>query len=278
MRPLFGQTLAFGTAARDRGHRARACLRLFRFTQLEAADALANADIDALERAAVELERSDIRQAHAGFDPGEIDGRLHRIRCGCENVGADGRLFRIAQWRHLDAEPGRHLPGECFPRGRAVDLHPLDTADGMKRWSVSASHAARADHADDPGILAGQRPRADPHVLEHAVVYEGEQRAVAGREEHNKSAQEPGRTQYFLAVQFPSSSHGHLMRFIIQPMRPKATRIAPVAVPWNAPMNKTARINGRMMAWRTCEMRVNWFEKRKHAPAPRMLARATDQT
>ena len=72
---------------------------------------------------------------------------------------------------------------------------------------MGARHAAGAEHADDLGVLVGHvfdadaAVAADPHVLQMAVVDEGERLAVLDRGEQDQAAEQARAcVQYFSCV------------------------------------------------------------------------------
>jgi hypothetical protein len=116
------------------------------------------------------------------------------------------RLARIVNRAHLDIEPARHLFCERFAvrRGRAVDLAQPDVAHALEGVEKRARHAARAEHANDMRILAGEifhadaGTAADAKVLQHAIVDEGERLTVAGRHQEDQAAIGPGLAAVFI--------------------------------------------------------------------------------
>ena len=82
-------------------------------------------------------------------------------------------------------------------RRRAVDLQLFDIAHQHERIHVASRHAAGADHANDFGIFAAHAAYADAavgadaHMLQHAVIDQGEGLAVAHAGEKDQAAIKP---------------------------------------------------------------------------------------
>ena len=69
-----------------------------------------------------------------------------------------------------------------------------NVADAGEGFQKGPRHAARAQHADDMGILARQildadpRAAADPHMLDVTVIDKGQRLAVPGAHQHDDAA------------------------------------------------------------------------------------------
>ena len=133
---------------------------------------------------------------HAGLDPVGVVDRGHGIGAARQYIGARDRVAGVLDRRHLDAEFSVHHLGIFLAvlRRRAEDPAALDIADDGEGLEEGARHAARAQHADGVGILARQvlRPDAgagaDAHVLQVAVVDEGEGLGVLGADQEYEAA------------------------------------------------------------------------------------------
>ncbi len=81
---------------------------------------------------------------------------------------------------------------------RAEDLQPADRAHLRESVHVRASHAARSQHADHRGLAPREvlhpdrAVRAHAHMLQHAVVDDGERLAGLDRGEQHEAAEGSG--------------------------------------------------------------------------------------
>ena len=123
-----------------------------------------------------------------------------------DDVRALVDVLRLVADLHLDVVVRRHLAAELLAvlLGRAEHLQLLDGAHARERLHVGARHAAGAEHADHLGVLvrhvfdADAAVGADPHVLQMAVIDEGERLAVLDRGEQDQAAEQARPRAVFL--------------------------------------------------------------------------------
>ena len=169
------------------GERPRSAWKRSVSLHLQAGRALAHHDVELVHRRIRHLASAEIGDVHALLDPFGVVDRLHAVGAAGQNVGAAHGLAGARDGAHLDIEPTRHLIGERFAvlGIRAVDLARSNIADALERFEEGARHAAGTEHADNMGIFAREifgadaGATADPHVLQHAVVDEGQRLAIA---------------------------------------------------------------------------------------------------
>ena len=115
-------------------------------------------------------------------------------------------VLRIVADLYLDIVLGRHLTAETLAvfAGGTEHLQLLDGTHAGERLHVAPRHAARAEHAHHRGILIRQVFDADaavrphPHMLQVAVVDEGERLTVLDRGQQDQPAIEPRPQAIFL--------------------------------------------------------------------------------
>ena len=130
---------------------------------------------------------------------GGVGQRRHDVRALVD-------VLRPVADLHLDVVGRRHLAAEVLAvlLGRAEHLQLLDRAHAGERLHMGARHAAGAEHADHLGILvrhvfdADAAVGADPHVLQVAVIDEGERLAVLDRGEQDQPAEQARPRAVFL--------------------------------------------------------------------------------
>ena len=133
-----------------------------------------------------------------GSSSAAIGDRHRGIRQRGNDVGALVDVLGPVADLDLDIVFRRHLAAELLAvlAGRAEHLQLLDRAHAGEGLHVGARHPAGAEDADHFGILIGQifdanaAVGADPHVLEVAVIEEGQKLAVLDRGEQDQPAEQ----------------------------------------------------------------------------------------
>jgi hypothetical protein len=117
------------------------------------------------------------------------------VRAGRKDVDPAHSFASRIDRLDRDAERLAHLLGETVTIGRrrAEHLDVPDRPHRLEAFEIGARHPTGAEDTDRLRIGAGEVFRADsgaaadPHVLQHAVIDEGERLAVAGAEEQDKA-------------------------------------------------------------------------------------------
>src|SRR5262249_52696023 len=134
------------------------------------------------------------------FDPLADYNRHRRIRATRHDVGALVNVSGIVHWFDFETVLLRDFPRIRISvgLGRTIDLDLFDFAREQKRLNMGTGHAARADHSDDLGILSRHvlgtdaGVRADPHMLQVAIIDERQRLAVLDAGQENQAAKSTG--------------------------------------------------------------------------------------
>src|SRR5258705_3599940 len=188
---LFGRAADIG-----RGRQTALGLETLGLAHLQPGDALAHDDVEFRHHGFGHLAAAEIGDVHAILHQVGVVHRNHGIGAVREDVGALDRFARGRNGADFDVELFRHLLGVSLAARRvgAVDFAEANVAHAGEGLQEGAGHAARAEHADDVRVLAREpfhpnaRAAADAHMLEHAVIDEGERLAVAAREKIDDAA------------------------------------------------------------------------------------------
>src|SRR5947208_695852 len=161
--------------------------------------ALADDNVGAGKHVVWQLRAPKIRYMHARLQPLGLNDREVAIRAARHDVCPAHGLLRAGDWLDLHVELPAHLAGVSFSMGlrRAVDPDFAYVPHTRERLQIGAGHAARPDHPYRMGIGPGQILRTqastatNPHVLQVAIVDDGQRFAVAGTEQEDQATIRP---------------------------------------------------------------------------------------